>query len=403
MRRAHNGGATLWAIALIVVLATGVGLFTARSVWAERVRNNHQLYSAQALAASEAGLESTLAWLEAQHVQQLDYWQDANPQDCPDATPAPRWQCLKLPAQTLPAFPGADFTIILTRDLVSASHRVKIMSQATLNQDHAGQHASAMVQQSLYIPALAALPLMLWRDEAQAPLLLNGCLSEAAFSNHRFQTGPQNLAAFSLKVPVLPPDPLRTQTDLQVCLALGSSTLQSQGLGSSVTPAQASQANTCSPRAWQSVLGNMQAGQVKALSQAQEKNGLRHDTSPARNIYWVDSPAPWSQSIGQAQAPVLLVFSKDACAAICPKITSETTIFGSVYLDSQCQDARMNGWESGNITGQLVVESGIPLWSGTSLLSASALSRQAFTLAWPEGIQADRVQRISGSWKDGGF
>jgi hypothetical protein len=63
----------------------------------------------------------------------------------------------------------------------------------------------------------------------------------------------------------------------------------------------------------------------------------------------------------------------------------------------------MNGWESGNITGQLVVESGIPLWSGTSLLSASALSRQAFTLAWPEGIQADRVQRISGSWKDGGF
>jgi hypothetical protein len=148
------------------------------------------------------------------------------------------------------------------------------------------------------------------------------------------------------------------------------------------------------------VLGTIEDAQLKAWSQAQERNGLTAQTSPPRSIYWIDSPADWHTSVGTPEIPALLVFSSLACAQRCPRIGAGVRIMGSVLLDSGCNDEKMRGWEGGRIEGQLVVESGIPEWrSGTVV--ATPQGRDAYILNWPEGIDARRIQRINGSWSEG--
>jgi hypothetical protein len=145
------------------------------------------------------------------------------------------------------------------------------------------------------------------------------------------------------------------------------------------------------------VLGDITNAQLHAWSAAQERNGLTAHTTPARTVYWIDSPSEWALSVGSAELPVLLVFSERACAQRCPSISASARIVGSVLLDSGCNDDKMRGWQAGTIEGQLVVESGLPEWQQGTVL-ARPEGRKAYSLNWPTGIDATRVQRVNGSW-----
>jgi hypothetical protein len=149
------------------------------------------------------------------------------------------------------------------------------------------------------------------------------------------------------------------------------------------------------------VLGDLSADQLRAWSLAQERQGLHALSQPPRTIYWIDSPTPWSQSLGTAQMPVLLVFSATACTPACPAMVSGVHIHGTVVLDTQCQDARARGWRPGLIDGQLVINSGWPDAPSAPQVVAKAYARKAYLLAWPQGMDARQVQGISGSWSEG--
>ena len=191
---------------------------------------------------------------------------------------------------------------------------------------------------------------------------------------------------------------LISTTERNACLALR--TVSMPGGGTRTGPSTAGTRSPCHRKAWASVLGSIDDAQLKAWSQAQERNGLTAQTSPPRSIYWIDSPADWHTSVGTPEVPALLVFSALACAQRCPRIGAGVRIMGSVLLDSGCNDEKMRGWEGGRIEGQLVVESGMPEWrSGTVV--ATPQGRDAYILNWPEGIDARRIQRINGSWSEG--
>jgi len=157
----------------------------------------------------------------------------------------------------------------------------------------------------------------------------------------------------------------------------------------------------CTPSAWQQVLGDLSPAQIQSWSQAQERQGLTAQTQPPRTVYWVDSAAPWSQSVGTPQAPVLIVFSATACTPRCPSMVSGVHIHGTVVLDSQCQDDKVSAWRAGLIEGQLLIESGWPDMPSDNTIWARPYARQAYLLPWPQGIDARQVQSISGSWHEG--
>ena len=133
----------------------------------------------------------------------------------------------------------------------------------------------------------------------------------------------------------------------------------------------------CVPVAWQKLFGNTTPAQLKAISEAQTQSGLSSQTKPSRSVYWIDSPLTWTQSLGTQGEPVVLIFSSLACAVQCPGIATQTAITGMVYFQSAnaCQ----------NPVPQLSVQA------------------EAARFEWPTGIDASRVQRVSGSWKNGGL
>jgi hypothetical protein len=190
-----------------------------------------------------------------------------------------------------------------------------------------------------------------------------------------------------------------TTSERAACLAFGSTHLPAGGaLDSSATPRSRT---PCNRAAWRSVFGNTSPEQLRAWSQAQERQGLHSQSQPPRSIYWIDSPNDWTQSLGSATHPVLLVFSSLACAGRCPRLAAGTSIWGTVVLDAGCDDEKMRGWQAGRVQGQLVVEAGLPQVTGSAQVWANAQARQAYALHWPEGMDTRRAQRVPGSRFEG--
>ncbi|MBM3386768.1 MAG: hypothetical protein FJY36_03760 [Betaproteobacteria bacterium] len=157
----------------------------------------------------------------------------------------------------------------------------------------------------------------------------------------------------------------------------------------------------CARRAWRQVLGDITPAHLQAWSEAQARNGLSAHSQPARSIWWIDSPADWNTSLGDAGQAVLLVFSARACASRCPRIAKHVRIQGTVYLDAGCDDAKVQGWQSGPIVGQLVVETGLADLAASPQVRAQAGVRQAYALFWPPGTDTRRLQAVPGSRWEG--
>jgi hypothetical protein len=133
----------------------------------------------------------------------------------------------------------------------------------------------------------------------------------------------------------------------------------------------------CTPIEWRTQFGNITPAQLKAISTAQAQNGLTSVSQPSRTVYWIDSPLTWTQSLGTNSSPVVLIFSDTACALQCPQIASQAAITGMVYFQSAnaCQNP----------------------------VALHTLNAEAYHFDWPIGIDASKVQRVSGSWKNAGF
>ena len=407
MKRIHRGAITLLMVTLLVLLTSMVGLFTARSVMAERFSANNGLWAAQSQHAAQAALETALAQIE-QSFSTLPntFWSTHDPQQCVSGHIGLEWQCRSLLLDTGWDAQGHTLQVRVMRDIVNAPHVALVHAQAR----HMSNHSFAQVQESVYLPTAGPIG----AANKATPLLTQGCVSEAIAGSTHFcppgsnQAGCRGNGQFigmaiqSLFAPDLDGNGVISNSEQQACLRVNSSSLQGGALVTPVAATPPPDPAACDATVWTSLFGQTTPAQIQAISQAQALKGLSATTQPARTIYWVDEPGDWTQSVGTDTSPVLLVFSAAACVSQCPRIGPNVRIVGSVFLDTQCLDSRAAQWQSGSVTGQVAVTSGLPDLQAGSQFIWLAQHRQAFDWPWPAHIDATRVQRVRGSWKSGG-
>lgn len=348
------------AISLLVAISLGLlanlaSFYSARSVLVDRLASHNQSQAAQARMAAEAALAWARAEMQRQYASSPTppVW-GAGPSTtpCPSPYNGPRWQCAPLQTPAHPSLPDARAQVLALRDLIRSPHVAQLLASASL-QDGTSR---AQLQAQVFIPSMAPAP----SHPNTAAVVLNGCALAGNLASTSGTTG----------------------TAANLCPG-------------SHTP------NTCTPSAWASVLGEITPEQIRAWSEAQSRNGLNALSQPARSVYWVDNPATWSQSLGTPEAPVLLVFSGQACAQRCPSIAPGVRVVGTVVLQTQCQDDKARAWHAGHIEGQLVVESGLPELQSGSRIIAREWALAPHRLPWPAGMNAQQVQRVQGSWREG--
>ena len=400
----HQGAITLLMVILLVLLASMVGLFTARAVWTERLASNHSVWNAQAQYTAEAALETALTVLETTLSDPANsLWTSHESAQCAAGFTGIEWQCRGLSLDSGWDTQGHTVQVRVMRDVVRAPHVALVLAEAR----HAANHAAAQVQQSLYMPTIAPIGVA----NKAAPLLTQGCVSDAVAGSTRFCApnasscggSGQNVgtAIHSLFAPDTDGNGLISLAEQQACLNASAASLQGGGWVTPSTALPTPNPANCDSAVWSTVFGATTPAQIQAISQAQALKDLSASTSPARSVYWIDSPNEWNQSLGSSSTPVLLVFSATACASQCPRISPSSKIVGTVFLDTQCQDSRATNWHSGTVTGQVAMASGLPNLQAGSQLQWLANHRQAFDWPWPSGIDALRVQRVRGSWRSG--
>jgi hypothetical protein len=291
--------------------------------------------------------------------------------------------------------------VLAVRDLIRSPHVAQLLASASLKDGT----SRAQVQAQVYIPTVAPAP----EYPHTAAVVLNGCaapangaavsvcpLSKTGIACSGTATGA---AVHSFWLADKNNNGLISTAERRNCLAFGAEHLPAGG--TLTGPATATPRTNCGTQAWTSVLGEITPEQIRAWSEAQSRNGLSALSQPARSVYWVDNPATWSQSLGTPEAPVLLVFSGQACAQRCPSLAQGVRVVGTVVLQTQCQDDKARAWHAGHIEGQLVVESGLPELQSGSRIIARESALAPHRLPWPAGMNAQQVQRVPGSWREG--
>lgn len=402
--KGQAGAITLLVAITLVLLASLASLYSTRSVLIDRQASNNQSRATQARLAAEAALAWARAELARQYSKEPSFetlWQNPTPAPCPSGYSGPRWQCSTMSSVEQAGTNNTRLQVLAVRDLITSPHVTELHASAS----HVGQHSRKQVRANVFLPTVSPTP----AAASTAALVLNGCTSAAPGADVAVcpltATGsacsgiPMGEAVRSFWLPDKNGDSVISTAERQSCLALLSEHLP--GSGELAGPATALPNAACGAEAWKNVLGDIRPAQLKAWSEAQERNGLHSQSQPARSIYWVDSPTPWTQSLGQPDAPVLLVFSAAACSLRCPSVAAGVRIFGTVVLQTQCQDEKARAWRAGFIEGQVVVESGLPdLQSGSRIL-ARTFTKPAYQLDWPPGMDASHVQRVAGSWREG--
>ena len=407
MKAAHRheqGATTLLLVLGLVVLASLASAWSSRAVLMDLLGSQTRGQVQQARSAAQAALATAQADVLHSFAQApaQDLFADrTRSTPCPADLQGPRWQCARLPMAAGTEMNHWQLDAIAVRDLVTAPHVWQLRASSRADTDQ-GQ---AFVRESAFVPVIAPAP----SETPGAALLLNGCFTAASGSawqvcplNSRAPacTGSTSAAAvYSHFIPDADGNGLISEAERQACLALTPAQLP--GGGKLLGQTQATRPSPCTRASWRSVLGDMTPAQIKAWSDAQASQGLHPLSQPARSIYWVDSPADWTQSLGTPQAPVLLVFSRQACAVRCPRIAAGVQIHGTVFVDADCQDEKLHQWQAGTIDGLLAVEGGLSAVWGHSLIRARDYARQAFVLHWPEGMDPRQVQRIPGSHREG--
>ena len=316
----QKGAITLLVAMGLVMLASLASFYSARSVLVDQLTTRNHAHAAQARMAADAAmarvqiaLPSTAAGLATVLLGGAD---------CPAGHTGPQWECSQLHPPGHPAMPQAELSAIALRDLVLSPHVLMLQASARLS----AQSSAALTRESVFIPALAPAPDL----ATPAALVVNGCVGEAPGAHLRVCPLVSNGIACmgNARGPAVQThfvtdtnrDGSISVAEKNACLALTPSSLP--GAGAQTAPSTAQARQPCNRAAWRSVLGDISDAQLRALSDAQQRNGLTEHTTPARTIYWIDSPREWQLSVGSADQPVVLAFSATACAQRCPSIST---------------------------------------------------------------------------------
>ena len=422
-----QGAANWLLVAGLLTLTSLASAWSLRAAWLDLLGTQARGQALQARWAAQAALATGQALLQATPAPQLHaLFGPAQTIPCPSGQPswpAPRWQCARLPLGALDTLgePPAHWSLQawLARDVRDAPHIWQLLAQA----EAAGKGpvgAQGQLRAQLQVPVLSPAP----SDPVGAALWLGGCWRAGTGSDWQICPRPAAGAAacasgspwpavHSLRVPDVDGDGQLSAAERQACLALGPAQLPAGGALLAPAPASPQTTTTvstattvttdtsCSHAVWRSLFGPTSLAQVQAWSDAQARSGLHAGSVPPRSVYWVDSPADWGQSLGSPASPVLLVFSAQACAGRCPRLLAGVQIHGTVYLDADCDDRKLLGWQGASIDGLLAIEGGLTQAGGWTRLRGQAYARQAWPQHWPAGPDAAGIHTVPGSRRAG--
>lgn len=419
-----RGAANWLLVAGLVLMASLASAWSLRAVWLELLGTQVRGQAQQARWAAQAALASGQARVQAalEAAAAPDLWGTVNTSACPPEHPewpAPRWQCARLPLgmqARLGEAPAAwSLQMLLARDVRDAPHLWHLLAQAQsappADSPANPRAVRAELREQAVVPILWPAP----ADPVGAAVLLGGCWRAGAGSDWQICPRPSAQgsacagaspwpAVHSLRMADADGDGLLSAAERNACLALGPAQLPAGG--ALLTPSQASP-GPCTREVWRNLFGQTQAGQLQAWSDAQARSGLHASSVPTRSIYWIDSPADWGLSLGSPEAPVLLVFSAQACATRCPRLLAGVQIHGTVYLDAGCDDRKLQGWQGARIDGLLAVEGGVPSAGGWTRVRGQTYARAAWQLHWPTepatpGMQGTQgIHTVPGSHRAG--
>ncbi len=409
-RRPSSGAVTVFVAAMLVVLAGLSGVYALKSVLFEQKDANNHYWGSQAHEAAQSGVEHGLAWLKLTYTSATPptFWQPPSSSLCPPGLAGLQYQCYNLSTH-----PGVNtdlevgditytVTVRLARDIVRSPNVATISAIA----ENTANLAQTEVRQNVYIPTIPPGP-----TEPPPPLIVSGCISavtgnpdicpqNAVGSPCPTTSGGGTLgtAVRNLYIPDLPPaDGVISAAERAACLDVGHLNLHGGAVLSPPAPTPVP-TNPCD-RSWREAFGNITKEQMQALSDAQAANGLSNTTTPKRNVYWVTDPSPWHDSLGSATEPVSLIFAAPSCASRCPTINGSPVIYGRVYLDTQCDAQKTNGWGGATIYGTLVIDSGLNnLNANTRIIYAG--NNGGLPPPLPPNFDGTKTQRVLGSWKD---
>lgn len=404
----QRGSATLFVAAMLVILVTLSALYAMRSVLFEQKDSSNHYWATQAHEAAQAGVEEAVAWLDQAYAGGIPtsfdgpVWGDAT-DSCPGYTGA-QWQCKILTnvsgaGGVSPLFAQHTLDVKLLRD-ITRPNLALILATAT----RADNQAVGVAQQVVYIPFGQG-------GATPAPLVVNGCIAGTTGTPDicpdlgtgspcptGTSTGGPGTAILNLLLRDTNNDGVINDTDRTACLATGHLDLHGGGI---VSPASQPANAPCNANAaWTTLFGDISKTLVQEWSSKQAAAGLSQTTTPKRTAYWIDSPAPFHESLGTAEEPAIVVFSSAACSPTCPAINGNPSIHGIVYLDTGCDSARANGWGGGEVYGTVAFESGMTNLNANTLIAYNPRAIGAQPPPLPPGADASRVQRLPGSWKD---
>jgi len=375
--RHARGAALLLAVLAMATLAAWLAWQSGgatSAVWRQastyRQAEEARLAARNALASAEAqwlapAAPDTDLWLQAQ-------WQSP----CPAGFEARQWQCVR-PPLALAAQDDWALSATFMRDVAAQPQLVTVWARA------AQGPVQGLWESRYWVPVLAAAP-----APTGATLVLQGCVGEGA------RAALAGVDILGLGVPDTDGDGQVSAAERQACLPA-----HAQLAPQAARPRTG--ASPCLPQAWQAVLGAITPERVRAWSQAQALHGLDARSSPPRRVWWIDSPAEWTQSLGSPSQPVLLVFSATACASRCPAIASGVQIHGTVLMQAGCQDSKVPTLSGVQLTGQWAIEAGLPALGTGTVLQAGASDAQVYRLDWPASLPRDRTHRVPGSLYEG--
>jgi hypothetical protein len=128
--------------------------------------------------------------------------------------------------------------------------------------------------------------------------------------------------------------------------------------------------------------------EMKAIADAEVAAGV---ADADRTVVWVTNSNPYHKSWGSASNPVILIFD---AAANCPKINGNPTIYGMVFVDSDCTANGFGGFTS---YGGIVVNGDVDGMNAN--VDMSHWTHAGAPVA-PDHFKASVAPIVMGSWHD---
>lgn len=406
----QKGSATLFVSVMLVVLVSLSSVYALRSILFEQKDSGNHYWATQAHEAAQSGIEHAVAWLDQAYAGGVPasfngpVWDAATAAQCPAGYTGAQWQCLTLNttaglSASTDVIAQHTLDVRLLRD-ITRPNLALILSTA----QHTTNQSNASAQQVVYIPFGQG-------GATPAPLIVNGCIAgttgtpdicpdqgSGAPCPSQSTPGTAGTSILNLWLRDMNNDGVVNDADRAACLSTGHLDLHGGGMVSPAVPAAPAPCN--SNATWATVFGDISKTLVQDWSNQQATAGLTQSTTPKRTVYWIDSPAPFHNSLGSAEEPAIVVFSSAACTPNCPAINGGPRIYGTVYLDTGCDASRANGWGGGTVYGTVAFESGMSNLNSNTELFYNARAGGAQPPPLPPGADPARVQRLAGSWKD---